>query len=185
MNSRPRIAMILGAILLLGVFLAPIWRITLYAPQYPDGLSMDIWVDKITDEDALKNINILNHYVGMMMIEPDSIPELTYFPIIIYIMAGLALLAGIINNRKVYFTWVLIMVLLGIAGIYDFYLWEYEYGHNLSDTAPIKVPGQAYQPPLFGGKWLLNFYAESYPHWGALFFALPMALGAFAFWKKK
>ena len=82
-------------------------------------------------------------------------------------------------------TIVVVMVLLAAAGIYDFYLWEYDYGHNLSDTAPIKVPGQAYQPPFIGGKWLLNFYATSYPYWGALFFALPMLLGAFAFWTKK
>jgi hypothetical protein len=185
MSSKSRIAMILGSIILFGVFLFPIWRITLYAPQYPSGLSMDIWVDKITDENALKNINILNHYVGMQLIEPDSIPELSYFPIIIYILAGLGLLAAIINRRKVYLFWFMIIVALGILGMYDFYLWEYDYGHNLSDTAPIKVPGQAYQPPFIGGKWLLNFYATSYPYWGALFFALPMLLSAFAFLTKK
>lgn len=185
MSSKSRIAMILGSIILFGVFLYPIWRITLYAPQYPSGLSMDIWVDKITDENALKNINILNHYVGMQLIEPDSIPELSYFPIIIYILAGLGLLAAFINKRKVYLIWLILIVALGILGMYDFYLWEYDYGHNLSETAPIKVPGQAYQPPFIGGKWLLNFYATSYPHWGALFFALPMLLGAFAFWTRK
>lgn len=185
MSSKPRIAMIAGVILLFGVFLFPIWRITLFAPQYPDGLSMDIWVDKITDEIAIKNINILNHYVGMDMIVPDSIPELTYFPYIIYVLAGLGLLAALIDRKKIYLAWLVLIILLGIAGMYDFYRWEYEYGHNLSDMAPIKVPGQAYQPPFFGGKWLLNFYAESFPHWGALFFALPMLFAGFAFLNKK
>ena len=185
MSSKSRIAMILASIMLFGVFLYPIWRITLYAPQYPDGLSMDIWVDKITDEDALKNINILNHYVGMQLIEPDSIPELTYFPFIIYVLAALGLLAAVINKRKVYLAWLIVIIALGLLGMYDFYLWEYDYGHNLSDTAPIKVPGQSYQPPFIGGKWLLNFYATSYPYWGALFFALPMLFAGFAFWTKK
>lgn len=177
--------MILGSILLFGVFLFPIWRITLYAPQYPSGLSMDIWVNKITDENAMKNINILNHYVGMKMIEPDSIPELTYFPYIIYALVALGILAAFINRRKVYLGWLVLIVLLGILGMYDFYLWEYDYGHDLSDMAPIKVPGQAYQPPLIGGKWLLNFYATSYPHLGAAFFALPMLFAGLAFWMKK
>lgn len=177
--------MILGSILLFGVFLFPIWRITLYAPQYPSGLSMDIWVNKITDENAMKNINILNHYVGMKMIEPDSIPELTYFPYIIYALVALGVLAALINRRKVYLGWLVVIILLGILGIYDFYLWEYDYGHDLSDMAPIKVPGQAYQPPLIGGKWLLNFYATSYPNIGAAFFALPMLFAGFAFWMKK
>jgi len=185
MSSKSRITMIAGAILLFGVFLFPIWRITLFAPQYPSGLSMDIWVDKITDENAMKNINILNHYVGMKMIEPDSIPELTYFPIVIYVLIGLGLLAAVIDRKKVYLSFVVLMILLGILGVYDFYLWEYDYGHDLSEMAPIKVPGQAYQPPLLGGKWLLNFYATSYPHWGSLFFALPMLFGSLAFFMKK
>lgn len=177
--------MTLGTLLLLGVFLFPIWTITLYAPQYPNGLSMDIWVDKITDDDAIKNINILNHYVGMKMIEPDSIPELSYFSYIIYALIALGFLAVLIDKRKVYLTWLSIIVLLGILGMYDFYLWEHDYGNNLSDSAPIKVPGQAYQPPFIGGKWLLNFYAESWPNLGALFFALPMLFSGFAFWFKK
>ena len=177
--------MILGSILLFGVFLFPIWRITLYAPQYPSGLSMDIWVNKITDENAMKNINILNHYVGMKMIEPDSIPELTYFPYIIFALAALGIIAAFINRRKVYLGWLVLIIILGVLGLYDFYLWEYDYGHDLSDMAPIKVPGQAYQPPLIGGKWLLNFYATSYPSIGAAFFALPMLFAGFAFWMKK
>ena len=75
-----------------------------------------------------------------------------------------------------------ILLVLGTLGIYDFYLWEYDYGHNLSPTAPIKVPGMAYQPPLFGKKMLLNFEAYSYPSWGSLFFGLSAVLGLAAWW---
>lgn len=74
------------------------------------------------------------------------------------------------------------MGLLGILGIYDFYLWEYDYGHNLSPTAPIKVPGMAYQPPLFGEKYLLNFLAKSYPDWGTYFMVIAIAMAFVAFW---
>lgn len=93
----------------------------------------------------------------MKYIEPDSIPELTYFPYIIGFMTVLGLIFAFIGKRILYLIWTLLMGLLGILGIYDFYLWEYDYGHNLSPTAPIKVPGMAYQPPLFGEKYLLNF----------------------------
>lgn len=37
---------------------------------------------------------------------------------------------------------------MGLIGFVDFYLWEYDYGHNLNPKAPIKIPGQSYQPPL-------------------------------------
>ena len=92
-----------------------------------------------------------------------------------------------INKSTFYLAWVILFITLGAAGIYDFYLWEYDYGHNLSPTAPIKVPGMAYQPPLLGKKMLLNFVASSYPHWGSLFFGLSVLSGFLAFlcFKKK
>ena len=59
-----------------------------------------------------------------------------------------------------------LLVLAGIAGLYDFYQWGSDYGHNLDPTAPIKVPGMSYQPPLLGTKELLNFVAYSGPDTG-------------------
>ncbi len=187
MIRLPRLLMVFAALLLIFLFFFPIWKITLFAPQYPGGISMYIWINKITGDTpgTLQNINILNHYVGMKNIEPNSIPELKYFQFIIAGMGLLALVFAWINKRPLYLTWVIVFILLGVAGIYDFYLWEYDYGHNLSPTAAIKVPGMAYQPPLFGKKVLLNFVAYSYPHWGSLFFGLSVATGFLAFWFSK
>ena len=175
--------MVLAAILLIFLFLFPIWKITLVAPQYPGGISMYIWINKITGDTpgTLQNINILNHYVGMKFIEPGSIPELKYFPFVIAGMAVLAIVFAIINKRYLFLAWVILFIILGILGIFDFYLWEYDYGHDLSQTAPIKVPGMAYQPPLFGTKMLLNFKASSYPNWGSLFYGLSIIAGFLAF----
>ncbi|MBU2525563.1 MAG: hypothetical protein KKC03_03065 [Bacteroidetes bacterium] len=189
MKIFPRLIMVAAALLLLLVFVFPIWQITLLAPQYPDGVTLYIWVDKLTGSEpgTLQNINILNHYVGMKMIEPDSIPELQYFPKIIYGMIGLGLLIALIGKRHLYYVWSLILGVLGILGLYDFYLWEYDYGHNLSPTAPIKVPGMAYQPPLFGEKMLLNFTAQSYPEMATYVFGIAIFMGylAFRFSRKK
>ena len=186
MRNLPKIIFIIGAIALLGTFLSPIWRITLEAPQYPKGVTMYIWVNKLGGDEpgTLQNINILNHYVGMKMIEPESIPELKYFPMVIIGMSILGIIFGFINNRKLWITWGIILLILGALGIYDFYLWEYDYGHNLSDDAPIKVPGQAYQPPLIGSKMLLNFNAISYPYFGAIFIAIPLISSFLSFYLK-
>jgi len=189
MRNLPRIIFIIGASALLGTFLAPIWRITLEAPQYPQRVTMYIWINKLggSEKGTLQNINILNHYVGMKMIESESIPELRYFPKIIIAMALLGLILGLINNNKLWLAWGVLLIVLGVLGIYDFYLWEYDYGHTLSPEAPIKVAGQAYQPPLFGSKKLLNFNAISYPYYGAIFIALSLvcAVGAFVMKVKK
>jgi copper chaperone NosL len=186
MKTLPRILMLVAVASLLMLFLFPMWRITLFAPQYPDGVTMYIWINQITGETpgTLQNINILNHYVGMKYIEPDAIPELVYFPYVIMALAALGLLAALLNKGWGYLSWVLLFVILAALGMYDFYLWEYDYGHNLSPTAPIKIPGASFQPPLFGTKDILNFVAQSYPHTGGYFAGLAALLAAAAWWVK-
>lgn len=182
MKSTSRYFMLSAALLLIFLFFFPIWEITLFAPQYPGGISMYIWINKITGATpgTLQNINILNHYVGMEFIVPDSIPELKYFQYVIIGMSALALILSYYDRRPMYLAWVILFIILGVLAIYDFYLWEYDYGHNLSPTAPIKVPGMSYQPPLFGRKTLLNFVAYSYPALGSLFFGLSILSGIIA-----
>ncbi len=170
---------LIAVLLPLLLFVFPMWKIKLIAPQYPDGISMYIWISKITgDSDAtLQNINILNHYVGMKFIEPESIPELQYFPWIVLSIVVLGLLVWWSRKRVIYLTWSILLTVLGGLGIYDFYLWEYDYGHNLSPDAPIKIPGATYQPPLIGTKWLLNFKADSWPDIGGIALGMSILLG--------
>lgn len=186
MNYLPRVLMLIGVACLMMLFVFPMWRITLFAPQYPDGVTMYIWINQITGDTpgTLQNINILNHYVGMKYIEPDSIPELKYFPYVIYAMAALGILVAILDKRWGYLGWAVVFSLLALLGLYDFYLWEYDYGHNLSDTAPIKIPGASFQPPVFGTKDILNFIAQSYPHTGGILAGCSVILAGAAWWIK-
>ena len=178
MKKQSTVIIFISALLLLGVFFKPLWFIELEAPQYPEGITMYIHVDKITgnEESTLANINILNHYIGMQYIVPESIPELTCFPYVIGGLVFFVLLAAILKRKWLAFTWIIVLTLLCFLGIYDFYLWEYDYGHNLDPTAAIKVDGMSYQPPLFGEKWLLNFKAISYPHVGGIMLGIAVLL---------
>lgn len=187
MKAFPRILAVAAVACMLMLFFYPLWKVTLIAPQYPDGVTMYIWINKITGDSpgTLQNINILNHYVGMQKIEPDSIPELSYFPWVVAGLALLGLITAVVNKPRLYLGWAVIFLVLATLGIYDFYLWEYDYGHNLSPTAPIKVPGMSYQPPLFGSKMLLNFNALSYPGTGGIFMGVAMVLSFAAWWLRK
>jgi hypothetical protein len=188
MIKKSQWLMLLSVLLLGGVFFFPLWQIVLEAAQFPGGLQLNIWINKFSGGDGsdniIQNINILNHYIGMQFIEPDSIPELQYFPYVIYSMLGLGIIVALLNKAWSYFSWTSIMVVLGALGVYDFYLWMYDYGHNLDPKAPIKVPGMTYMPPLFGEKDLLNFYVKSYPQWGTIFLTLSIAVAAIAFFVK-
>lgn len=183
--------MILGSLLLLGLFVFPLWNITLEAPQYPIPLGMDIHITKFTDEHEfdIKNINLMNHYVGMQYI-PKTIPEFQIFPWAIGIMVTLGVLIGLKGNYKLFLGWFIVMSILGIAGMYDFYLWEYDYGHNLNPKAIMKFTNpdgsiMGFQPPLFGTKHILNFTAHSYPKAGAYLMFSGMLLTLIAFFVGK
>ncbi len=174
--------MLAAAVCLLLIFVFPIWKITLEAPQYPKGLGMFIWINKIVGEESgtLQSVNIMNHYIGMKAIEPDAIPEFSFMPYIALALAGLALMLVVLKKWKLNLVWTILLVVAGALAIYDFYLWEYDYGHNLDSSAAIKIDGMAYQPPLFGTKKILNFTAKSYPRLGAVFLGLSIIMGGAA-----
>ena len=182
MISATRVAMLAAGLSLLLIFLFPLWKITLVVPQYPQGMRMYIWVDKIAGDNpaTIQNINILNHYIGMKPIEPDSIPELRYIKYILMGISALAFLMALFNKWQLNLVWVIIFTVALILVFYDFYLWEYDYGHNLNPAAAIKMEGMAFQPPLIGKKHILNFTAISSPHIGSVFLGLSMVSGAVA-----
>ena len=180
MNRLSRMLTAAAALLLVALYFLPIWKVELQAPQYPEGLGMYIAVSDIRGygEFDLQKINNLNHYIGMRPIEAASIPELRYMPWILaaLIVTGLAVAA--IGRRRLLYVWLGVLVLAAIVGLADFYRWGYTYGHDLDDTAIIKVPGMAYQPPLIGSKQLLNFRATSWPASGGLLAAVAFLFAA-------
>ena len=189
--KKSKILMIIGSLFLLGLFVFPLWNISLEAPQYPIPLGMEIHINKFsgTHEFDIKNINLMNHYVGMKYI-PETIPEFKIFPVVIIIMIALGVLIGFLGKYKWFLAWFILMCLLGTAGMYDFYLWEYDYGHNLDPKAIMKFTNpdgsiMGFQPPLFGSKDILNFKAHSYPRIGAYFMFLGMSMTLIAFFVGK
>ena len=100
----------------------------------------------------------------MKIIDKDAIPELKIIPFFMIFMMIFGLIIAFVKNYKFKLVWLGIFFLGGIIGMVDFYQWEYDYGHNLSPTAIIKIPGMSYQPPLIGTEQLLNFEAGSFPH---------------------
>ena len=166
METKSKILIIIAALMVMLTFVFPLWYIDLEAPQYPEGIGLQIWINQIVGQNPhdLANINGLNHYIGMKEIEPESIPELKIMPYLMIFMMLFGLMAGILGKRTLVYIWILLFVIMAAIGMYDFYMWEYDYGHDLNPLAAIKIPGMAYQPPLIGSKMLLNFNAISMPH---------------------
>jgi hypothetical protein len=167
-----------GIALVISIFV-PLWSIYLEAPQYPEGLSMFLWANKITGEYEI--INGLNHYIGMKTIHPEDFWEFEVLPYALGFFALLCFLAAIFNKKSWLYVTTVLFLVFGVAFMVDFWLLEYDYGHNLDPNAAIVVPGMSYQPPLIGFKQLLNFGAYSYPNiGGGIMFAVAGILAILA-----
>jgi hypothetical protein len=178
--KKAGLLMILGSLLLLGLFKFPLWNIMLGAPQYPDPLGMNIFIQGIegVSEFDLQNIDGLNHYIGMKKIpKPEQMWEFTAFPIVIGGMTILGVLIGFLGffgkiNHRWFLGWFILMTILGVLGMYDFNSWLIEYGTDLDPNAIMKMTNLdgtplTYEPPLLGSKKIMNFTAHSYPRLGA------------------
>ncbi|TGK10188.1 hypothetical protein EHO60_10085 [Leptospira fletcheri] len=187
LNDKNRLLVIGVGLVLVGVFFTPIWHISLDAPQYPEGLGMQIWVNRVVGSTPydLKNINLLNHYIGMQEIASESIPELLFMPYVLgYLIFG-ALVTFFYPRIWMVCLGVFNFAVLGAVGFYDFWRWEYNYGHNLNPEAPIVVPGMVYQPPLLGCKEMLNITACSYPSIGGMILFAAVFTLLFLLWTER
>ena len=161
MSKLSRLLVLLASALVLVALVTPLWRIRLLAPQYPEGLGMDIHAGSVVGARA-----------------PEEIAELRFIPWCIAGLAVLGLGVAATGRRWMAIGWLASFAILGVVALSDFYHWEYEYGHEL-DTAHaiIKVPGMTYQPPLIGSKQLLNFTAMSWPATGAILIGVAFVVG--------
>jgi copper chaperone NosL len=163
-----RLIIFICGILLIIVLFVPLWRIELNAPQYPEGLVLKMFPNKIAGDVDI--INGLNHYIGMKTLHTKDFMEFTILPYIIVFFAIFCFLVVFLKKKKWLTILFTLFVLFGIIAMVDFWRWEYNYGHDLNSDAAIQIPGMAYQPPLIGYKKLLNFGAYSIPDIGGWIF---------------
>lgn len=180
MSTLSRILIAMASLSVIATYFLPFWFIHLVAPQYPEGLTMQIWLNKLTGE--VEIINGLNHYIGMARIEEAMFPELNILVYVVGFFILFGLLIALTGRRRLLFIYLVLVAVFAVAAMVDMYKWGYNYGHNLDPTAPIQVPGLSYQPPLIGHKKLLNFDAYSYPDAGGWVFIGAAALCLIVWW---
>ncbi len=173
MSLTSRILLVAVALALLPSVFLPIWRIGLFAPQYPAGLEVVIYPHTVKGD--LQEVNILNHYIGMAEIQPDEFPEFMFVPFFILRFLGFAVLAALVARLPIAAIGYLDFVVFGGVMLYDFKNWLYEYGHNLSPAAPFKV--EPFTPGMLGTTQIANFTVTSYPSAGAILMFAAGALG--------
>ncbi len=172
-----RLLIVVAALLPLLTFMYPLWHYLFDAPQYPEGLEMEIWSFQLAGRVDL--INGLNHYVGFMALHPEEFWELKLLPILISLVTLGGLAAAIIGRVRAFQAWLIFYGAFAIAGFTDFFLWLWRFGHTVDPRAAIQIEG--YTPPMLGTSQFLNFYITAIPGWGAAALAGGFALGIVAY----
>jgi hypothetical protein len=170
LTAKSRILILLGVLLLIPVYLVPLYRMTLVSNQFPEGLNLNIYAYKLEGghtaaRDDLREINTLNHYIGMRPLLESDFSEFNWLPLAIGAFALLGLRAVVIGKVSKLVDLVVLFVYFGLFSFWGFYRRLYDYGHNLDPTAPVKV--QPFTPPLIGTHQIANFTVTNVPDIGS------------------
>ena len=133
----------------------PLWSMTMRAPQYPKGLRIEAYGSGMTGD--LKELNILNHYIGMPPLDPAPPLETKLFPIGIAGLIVLCLASPFHRWLRRLAIGATIAMPLGV--LIDLQWWLYTYGHSLAPKAPIRLPH--FTPLVIGSSTMGNFESSS------------------------
>ena len=174
---RPSKLLIGAALLLIISMLFPYWVMSLEAPQYPDGLTIQAYVNRL--EGDVGELEGLNHYVGLGSFDDAAVFERSIAVVAIIGLAAL-LLAGIFIHSR----WVLILtlpaLLFPIVFLADMQYWLYDFGHNLDPLAPLAAAVGEFTPPIFGPAEIAQFETLALPGPGLIMAFVSSGMIAYA-----
>ena len=162
-----RIILPLLCVPLMLAFAQPLWRISMEAPQYPNGLWMDVYVHRLDaghEGHDIVEINTLNHYIGMHRIVPEDFTELGYMPFVLGLLAILTLRVAVIGNVRMLID-LAVVCFYALGFLFARFVYRlYVFGHDLDPHAPFDV--EPFTPVIVGTKQIANFTTHSLPQGG-------------------
>lgn len=183
LSASTRMVVLAGIAMLVAGAALPLWRIQLVAPQYPEGLRLDMYAYKIVagnNGNDLAEINLLNHYIGMKPIVQRDFVEMQAIPFALGVFVLLGLRALVIGRIV---TLVDLTVLFGYFGAFSLTSFAYRlytYGHVLDPKAPMKI--EPFMPVLIGEQQIANFVQTSLPLAGTFFLTAFLPLLMIGIW---
>jgi copper chaperone NosL len=184
LNWRSRILLLLAAACIAVALFFPLWKLHLVAPQYSDGLDLNIYSYKILggglNGSHLQEINELNHYIGMRPIQEADFLEMRWMPFVFGLIVLWILRSVVFGSMGNVVDLFAIYSYFGVFSIGSFYYRLYSYGHSLDPHAPVRI--QPFTPLLIGVKKIANFTEYSYPQTGAILLCVSVLLIVLAGW---
>ena len=185
LTLRSRVFILIAVLLLLPTYVFPLYQMTLYSNQFPDGLILKIYSytlegGQTTQRDDLREINTLNHYIGMRPLLESDFSEFKWLPLGIGVFMLLGLRAIVVGKMSSLVDLLAVFLYFALFAAWSFYHRLYQYGHTLDPTAAMKV--QPFMPPLVGSKQIANFTIYNLPGLGSYFMIAAVLLLLAAVW---
>lgn len=168
----PNAILMFAALVLMVSMMLPYWSMTLKAPQYPKGLKVNVFVNHL--EGDVREIDSLNHYLGMPPLDEGGRFERSISVIAIATL-GLLLLAGVFVHNQ--FAALFALPALGYPLIFLADLWYilYQYGNSIDPKSALGGAIKPFTPPVFGEGKIGQFGTFAAPEIG-LYLAILSAL---------
>lgn len=154
-------------------FFVPWWSFSLYAPQYPKGLTLVISLTGMGGD--VSEIDLLNHYIGMKHLAGAAPVERHLAGYGVALIAVLTLVLLALAGKKLNKLVALPAIGFPIGFLADSFYWLYTFGHDLDPKAPLHIG--AFTPELFGNGQIGQFETFACPAAG---FWIALAGVAFA-----
>lgn len=171
----------LSAVLIAISIFFPWWQMKFFAPQYPEGLDIIVYPNKLDGRYDI--INGLNHYVGMKEFSEETFSELRYLPWVIGALALLTLVVAILRKKVLLYGLVGLFSLGGLLGLYDINRWLKAFGTDLDPSAPIDI--DPFVPPMIGENTIANFVTHSYFTYGSFMVGAAFILMVISLWRDR
>lgn len=175
------ILLVVAALLIAASLFTPWWKMEFFAPQYPEGLNIIVFPDKLEGE--IDQINALNHYIGMKNFSEANFPELGYLPYLIGGLALLVLIAALIRKKAFLYSIIGLFVVGGALGVWDLRRWLKDFGTNLDPKAPIEM--DPFIPPILGENTVANFITHSSLQLGSYLVVAAFIITLIPLWKDR
>ncbi len=187
LNLGSRILLVLAAAALVAAAILPLWKITLVAPQYQEGLRLHIYSYQLVagnEGQDLHEINNLNHYIGMKPLAQADFFEMRWVPFALGVFVLLALRAAFIGTMRTLIDLLALFLYFGAFSLGSFYYRLYTYGHRLDPRAPMTI--EPFTPVLVGEQQIANFQQSSWPQLGSAALAVfPLCIVVAIWWSRR
>lgn len=175
------VVLIAAAVLIIVSMRYPMWYMYLDSNNFPNGIGMAIWATHPGDPEdiaqldgGLKEVNVLNHFIGMKEISKETMPVFKVLPVVLVILAMACVAAALYRRQWTSLAVVILFAATSMGGVIALIYNLYSFGHNLDPTAAIKI--DPFMPGIYGEHKLAQFTTYSDFYWGTYLLVIAFLL---------